>query len=747
MIRKQLKQMPRLYATKTLMEMASKEKMPDDIEYGRRMLGDSHYLILLRCDISGGILHVAVFYSRDLRLKSRKPLYDIYIDKGKKQYITWDNLNRKWVGAKIYHLSELDYPFFCDSFSRHGRFYISKKDDAALKEYLGTQKGSIWGIREYQDRLGNERLAARRKRETDEWDKMLSGIPALPKDWAHWVDKYGIRDNYIFYTYTRNKNKEGYCTWCERQIPIINPRHNRKGICPRCRHDIVYKAIGKSGRFRTNAVKVYLIQRMNQGFVIRQFLAYRNYVKGEYRNPEYSVFEENRVIYPDCLHGTVFSWARYKDGSIRWIKGEFYRKSFGYWYFNDYYCGLATNLYPRNLAALEKTVLRQTALVQMLRKGNRFDLVKYMTCLVKYPCLEQIVKAGLDTLANDILSGKQIEDIADASELAKVLGLDNFRLKRLKRLNGGTAHLYWLQHEKKEGKLFHDELIQAFISESILPSDMDFILNRMSEVKILHYLEKQSQLVQIGPKQLLSTWRDYLSMAEKLHMDVEKELFYKPKNLVISHNLLSAECRGVSAAAREKEVLQEYPDVNAICQSVAEKYTYIGEDFRIVAPMGVRDIVREGIALGHCLHSSDTYFARIQRRESYILFLRRNKEPELPFYTLEIEPDGTTRQKRTTGDQQGEDYEEARSFIVEWQKIIQKRLSAEDRMLAKVSSALREKEFEDLREKKTRIRGGHLAGKLLVEVLEADLMLAEQMVQDENDVRVSEGEALELIAA
>ena len=746
MIKKTLENMPRLYATKTLLQKALIEKDTEERTYNYKRRDDSHYPILLRCDIAEGILHVSVFLSCDLRLKSRKPLYDIYIDKAKKQYTTWDNLNGKWLEARIYNLPAFLYSIYAEV-SHNERIYVSQKDDAMIKEYLETQNGGFYGIGEYQDRLGKERLLAQRKRETDQWDNMLSGIPSLPKDWLHWVDKHGIKDNYIFYEYSKKKRKEGYCTWCERNVPIIDPHHNKIGICPRCHHEIIYKATGRAGRFDTNVVEVFLIQRMKQGFVIRQFSAYRQYEKGVYRNPDHRIFEERRVIFPDCLHGTVFSWGRYKDGRYRWKKGEYYHGYFGYRYYNGYYCSFDANLYTRNLAALEKSVLRKTALVQMLRIRNRLDLLAYMNCLVKYPCLEQIVKAGLNTLAYDFLHGKGMEGISGDSELAKALGIDNYRLKRLKRLNGGIAHLLWLQHEKKAGKEFADELIQSFIASSILPSDMDFILNRMSEVRILHYLNKQSQLVQREPKQLLSTWQDYLSMAEKLHMDVSKELFYKPKNLIISHNLVSAECRGVSAAAREEEILKKYPNVNEICRFVAEKYTYVGEDFRIVAPMGVKDIVREGIALGHCLHSSDIYFARIQRRESYILFLRRNKEPDLPFYTLEIEPDGTTRQKRTTGDIQGEDYEEARSFIKEWQKVIQKRLSAEDRMLAKVSSVLRKEEFEELREKKTRIRGGHLAGKLLVEVLEADLMLAEQIIQNENETLVSAGSDMEARAA
>ena len=41
-----------------------------------------------------------------------------------------------------------------------------------------------------------------------------------------------------------------------------------------------------------------------------------------------------------------------------------------------------------------------------------------------------------------------------------------------------------------------------------------------------------------------------------------------------------------------------------------------------------------------------------------------------PYYTLEIEPDGTVRQKRTLFDRQHEDIEQATEFLQKWQKAV-----------------------------------------------------------------------------
>ena len=113
---------------------------------------------------------------------------------------------------------------------------------------------------------------------------------------------------------------------------------------------------------------------------------------------------------------------------------------------------------------------------------------------------------------------------------------------------------------------------------------------------------------------------------------------------------------------------------------------------------------------------------RIQTNESYILFLRRVSAPDTPYYTLEVEPDGTVRQKRTKFDRQEPDIEDAKKFLAEWQRTIARRLTENDREKAAASRVLREREFDQMRRDNVIIYTGDLAGRRLVDVLTADLM-------------------------
>ena len=66
--------------------------------------------------------------------------------------------------------------------------------------------------------------------------------------------------------------------------------------------------------------------------------------------------------------------------------------------------------------------------------------------------------------------------------------------------------------------------------------------------------------------------------------------------------------------------------------------------------------------------------------------------------------------------------EQATEFLQKWQRVVTARLTESDKALAAESRVLREKEFIQLKKDRVIIHTGHLAGKLLVDVLMADLM-------------------------
>ena len=147
-----------------------------------------------------------------------------------------------------------------------------------------------------------------------------------------------------------------------------------------------------------------------------------------------------------------------------------------------------------------------------------------------------------------------------------------------------------------------------------------FILDRMSEQQVCNYLQRQKCGTRDSLRQIISTWRDYLSMADKLGINTHDEIVYRVKLLRQHHDELVERLRkkekDLEIAAISKEISE-----NCKCLPfIKAKFAYEGEVYSIVVPSGVRDIMREGDALSHCVGKSDRYWERIEQQEAYILF-------------------------------------------------------------------------------------------------------------------------------
>ena len=158
---------------------------------------------------------------------------------------------------------------------------------------------------------------------------------------------------------------------------------------------------------------------------------------------------------------------------------------------------------------------------------------------------------------------------------------------------------------------------------------------------------------------------------------------------------------------------EKYPEAEGILEDIKTKYEYANDEYTMIIPKNLLDIVLEGHALHHCVgvtsygsEKDNRYFDRIERRETYIAFLRRTTEPNIPFYTVEFEPNGTIRQHRSYYDEEpGIEY--IRGFLKEWQQAIKKNLTKEDKELAQTSAHLRQKNIDELKKNRnTRVLKG-----------------------------------------
>lgn len=722
MIKKELLQLRTLKATPKMMEMAkadTKQPRTHKSYWGTSKYNGYEFNIFLRCQTLKGYLKVAMFLPDRMRAGDDVPVYELFISKKAGQFLTWNCRKQKWSEAMADNLpwsDDLGWNW------RYGTIWINPEGNQTIKNYLGTQEAGWKGIIEWQRKTRQENIEARYKRQTDAWDADLNQTPKLPKGWAQWLGKVGVPEHYIFYDYVKAGAKEGFCTCCEAVVPIDKPAHNKKTVCRHCGHEVTFKSKGKQKYLHTERHTAYLLQRTKTGFVVREFWAQRTYRQDDGWNPKLYSGELRRSFFSkEAKMVRAYRWEMFRNRNYRFCATGNCSVNWG---------GSAPGqVYTKTVPSLAKEELKKTGFPEYLKDHPRIDAEWYLAVYNYFPQVELLVKAGLQNLVEDCLKNKSLFDEVcnhSSGDLAKRMHLDAQRLKRLRENSGGITFWRWLYHEKKTGKTFADEMIRYYSENAIGPDRFAFIRDCMSDVQIYNYIRRQCELASMRPNEIITTWKDFLNMAKKFGYNVADPYVYRAARLKQRHDEMVVRSMMKDLKKAADKTAKDYPEVESILKEIRDIYSYQGEDYAVIVPESILDIMVEGKALNHCVGSSTRYLDRIERRESYIMFLRRTASLQQSYYTLEVEPGGTVRQKRTTNDEQKPDIEAAKRFLKQWQKEISKRLTQQELELANKSKSLRLEGFAQMRRDNVRIYTGSLRGHMLVDVLMADLMENEE---------------------
>ena len=372
-------------------------------------------------------------------------------------------------------------------------------------------------------------------------------------------------------------------------------------------------------------------------------------------------------------------------------------------------------------------------------------LLKYLCAYARFPQIEVLCKVGVWGAVNELVElGKENKRVMDWTAKTP-WAMHRLTKPEYKVWTSGAYHcdLRTLKMYKRiKGKCERDfetakdllqitqnwtdaaELIKLGASASRTPRDVVRYFERIKEDNN----ERACHWGYVTEHTVYNQWRDWRRMLEQ-EKSLNKNTNPFPRDLKAEHDavlkrLQDAQAKHDLETKRKMIEAQEakYRDVTEIYQKIADKYAYSNGTFAIVVPENASAVIEEGIRLHHCAGTSDRYFERIRRRETFVLFLRKTADIKKSWYTLEVEPGGTIRQKRTMDDEQNEDLKAAEPFLREWQEVIAKRMTGEDIAAAMEARRMRITEMEELARTGTTVKFGSLRGKKLYDVLSADLM-------------------------
>ena len=132
--------LPKLTATDEMKQIAASDlprKEKTTYGYVREVC---EYYAYLRCITQDGILKVAFFLPEHLRLNGSNPAYEVYLDKEKRQFITYNSLTQKWCESKLDRLDWKRLYWYAKT------SWVSEEDMTAVQTYLGSDKKAVDAI-------------------------------------------------------------------------------------------------------------------------------------------------------------------------------------------------------------------------------------------------------------------------------------------------------------------------------------------------------------------------------------------------------------------------------------------------------------------------------------------------------------------------------------------------------------------------------------------------------------------------
>lgn len=632
-----------------------------------------------------------------------------------------------WHNKKIYNIKE--------GGSYYGRYCwnndvnISESDLKCINDLL--KKSAYTTGLNLIDYAESEYCEKKREREHENKcnriDRLMQKVPQVPKGFKKWIiSTLGGDTQYAFFDKTKNRFT---CTACGKEADMIKldiskDKKIRDKDMVKCTHCNAKLQVRKRCSAVEKESMAMVLSPVDETMsVARHFNIAVRWEAGKKRDVAWDEAIRIFLYRNDPKWNCRIYYRQYpKNYSSRYIG---LREP---WWNTNPANRRITNefLYPEQIGeCLKDTSYEEHTRFFEAAAGEGFQ-IRYNDIMYKMSgCgkqLEYLFKGRYYRLMKEMIDkewsyGSRIRKATDVMEITGIK--DRQQLHRLRDRNGGICIMEWLSYIGKTREKINDKTLNFLDENKIKVYECKKLLGNMTPEQMVNYLIRQQkeQYKNLSYKQVLDQWGDYLDMCKTLKKDINDEMVYRPRELKRRHDeaveainrqqIIEDMNRDPESRKKQaQEMREKYPGTEEILKEIKDKYEYRTEEFLILVPQTLLDIVTEGQALHHCVASTDRYFDRIKERETYVLFLRKAEDPDIPYYTLEVEPNGTIRQHRSYFDEEPNiDY--IRGFLKEWQQVVKKRMSKEDHEYAKNSKRLREKNLEELREKNnTRVLKG-----------------------------------------
>jgi hypothetical protein len=616
----------KIEVTKDIVDIAKADKPTKHNFYGRTNSVYNYYWFFRVKVFEIGdqqILKIALFRRKEVVRGLKTPAYLIFISKTENKHLTYDCDEKKWKKCKIDYL-ECGESYYCYTIGR----YYSKETEKVIVEYLDNDKKTPYeSIFSFQSNVLAENLHRQHRKITDRIDAAMELVPELPKDFYRWIDEIAmIKSRYIYYNYSKNV-KEGYCTYCKKMVPVSKPHHNGQGTCKSCKSRITYKAIKKAAKVRDYGYAT-IFQKTKEGFVMRYFEISRFF--DDIYKPSQNIVEAIRIFYNNNFNVVgEYEYAEFKNtGIYRWCFWE----SRGW---NNNRSEYQSTLYDGNLKKVFDGTEFQYSCIDLFTKGlkgDQFYPAEYLKSYRKHKYIEYLVKLKLFQLTKGLIRsdyghsevneyGKRIHD---------VLKVSKEQVKMLCEMNANLTELRVLQKANEAEVRMNKEQLRWFAT-NMGRNDLINFMKYSTAHKIIRYLKEQSKCINVN--RLSTDYYDYLDACRKLGYEMKNGFILFPKKLIEAHDLAVAEWQQKKDRIDKMKEEERNIEMEKVAEILVKQFSMKDKHFSIRIPWTCEEIKKEGQTLHHCVGG---YVDRVLCQETAILFIRKNEEIDVPYYTMEV---------------------------------------------------------------------------------------------------------------
>lgn len=520
---------------------------------------------------------------------------------------------------------------------------FSNKSFSAIKEfYRPSEKMMVHDETDYifalENRINLAKTKKERIKEQTEMEELMAAVPPEPDYLEKRIKEHAEKSNVILYK-RRGVKAEYRCCQCggiyEKRIkpllgyPLLSDETPRRGNLEKCCLCGCMGKLNQLGRAKAicTVFNTLIYQTLPDGTLLAR--GYRTWVS-RYTDTEMSI--ETEEILRQFFRRNFFKSYEHFSYNKRWIphtNEHSFDESF------DFKISLLSSdlrYFPtKDFRLLENNYYSDTKVLK--------ELETYANC----PQIESVIKAGLTKTARQIYikSGHTGEFNKKADRLTDFLRISKNGYNWLiKDKSDDYSRLETLRcADRNNVPLKNIELLYELRQHMVYDRDKDIeiLLKYQSLVRLWNYLNKVSGEYNGSIRDTLTEYLDYLKARTARGDDLTNEVYLHPKSLRQKWYELRRQEEQLKNKTYISNMLKKYPDIPKICRRIEKKYTWQQSDYIIRPARDAEEIVLEGRTLHHCVGSdTQSYMSNYNAGKAYILVIRKTKEPEIPYITVEI---------------------------------------------------------------------------------------------------------------